>query len=340
MTNEIALMWILYSRFISGNKELGKRALDGLVVNLSPISSDVLGGNVTLYFHFPRKFSGLLVRNRTLSVIVYDNGKRFHTESVPLDDLEISVVLPCEIFDHPGLYKFKYRISNTEFAAFISQTLALKWGDILIESPTNHTALTRFGSIWIRHNRKCLPKKHRDEVNLYYLKGQNKILVIRKYVRKLSNAKQRIPLGSWIRMSYSCDLFNTQGSYLFEYKTGFVNLSLAKSHVLHVHWGHQTLSPHAKKIFPCTNSFTVSFAHPDCRQYARTNDAVLLHDKYSQKVIAQKAVEQGHTAVFFQCSLFTDYVDEYCFDYVTYSSLTRERVKIATVCLPTHPPGM
>jgi len=293
-----------------------------------------------LYFHFPRNFTGFS-SERTLSVLVYDNstGKRLHTENLLLDRAEISVVLPCEIFDHPGLYRFKYRVSNSEFAAFISQTLTLKWGKILIKTPTNHTALTRFGSIWIRHNRKCLPKKYRDEVNLYYFKGHKKILVTRKYVRKVSSGKQRTPVGSWIRMGFACDVFSTQGSYSFEYRTGFANLTLAESDAVHVHWGRQTLSPHANKIFPCANSFTISFDHPDC-QYARTNDAILLRDKYSDKIIAQKPVEQGHTVTFFQCSLFKDYVEEYCFDYVTYSSLTRGRVKVASLCLPTHPPGM
>lgn len=290
-----------------------------------------------MYFHFPRHYPGFS-SERTLSVLVYDNstGRRLHTETVLLDGPEISVVLPCEVFDHPGLYRFKYRISNSEFTAFISPTLTLKWGNIIIESPTNHTALTRLGSIWIRHSRKCLPKKHRDEVNLFYLKGQKKILVTRKYVRKLSNGKQRIPLGSWIRMSFSCDVFDIQGTYFFEYKTGFANLSLARSVALHVRWGRQTLSSHANKIFPCTNSFTISFQHPDCH-YARTNDAILLRDGYSEKVITRKAVEQGHTATFFPCSLFKDYVEEYCFDYVTYSSLTKGRVKVASLCLPTRP---
>lgn len=325
--------------FISGAKEFGKGALNGLAVDLSPVSSEVLGGNVTLYFHFPRSFSGFS-STRTLSVLVYDNGTgiKFHTETVALNGPEISLVLPCEIFDHPGTYRFKYRISNSEFAAFIPQALTLKWGKILIESPTNHTALTRFGSIWIRHNRKCLPKKYRDEVNLYYLNDHKKILVTRKYIRKLSNGKQRIPLGSWIRMSFACDVFDNHGIYNFEYQTGFVNLTLAKSSAVHVRWGRQTLSSHANRIFPCRTTFTILFDHPDC-QYARTRDAILVRERYSEKIIVQKTIEQGHTAVFFPCSLFNDFVEEYCFDYVSYSRITRSGVKVASLCLPTHPPG-
>ena len=312
-------------------------------MDLSPDSSEVLGGNVTLYFHFPRQFSGLSSQ-RMLSVIVYDNstGRRLHTERVSLKDAEITVVLPCEVFDHPGLYGFKYRVSHddlTEYAAFISQTLTLKWGKILINSPTNHTVLTRFG-IWIRHNRKCLPKTYRDKVILYYQTGYKKILVIRKYIRKLSNGKQRLPLGSWIRMGFACDVLNTQGNYYLEYHTGFVNLTLAKSDVTHVKWGRQTLSSHTDKILPCKNSFTITFTRPDCPHYSGSNNAILVREKYSDKIIKQKTIEQDHTVMFFPCTLFKDYIKEYCFDYVAYSSLTRSRVNVASMCLPTRPPGM
>ena len=323
---------------IADIKDFGKKPLKGLSVDLSPDSLDVLGGNVTLRFHFPSNFSGFST-SRTLSVLVYDNltGKRLHTENVLLERREISVILPCEIFDHPVVYRFKYRISGSRFEAFISQTLSLKWGEIRIESPSNHTALTRFGSIWIRHNRKCLPK-YRDEVNLYYIKGHQKIFVTRKYVRKLSNGKQRLPKGTWIRMAFRCDVFDTQGIYHFEYKTGFENLTLAKSEAVHVYWGQQTLSPPARTIFPCTNSFMISYEQPRCPN-VRTHDAIVMGDRFSEKPIAHKPVEQGHTVAFFQCSLFKDYVKEYCFHYVTKSSLTKKTVTVASLCLPSHPPG-
>ena len=303
------------------------------------MSLDVLGGNVTLNFHFPSNFSGFSSA-RTLSVLVFDNntGKRLHTENVLLVRREISVILPCEIFDHPVLYTFKYRISNSTFEAFISQTLPIQWGEIYIDSPTNHTALTRFGSIWIRHNRKCLPKTYRDEVNLYYIKGHEKIFLTRKYIRKLSNGKHRMPKRSWIRMGFTCDMFDTQGIYHFEYQTGFVNLTLAKSEAIHVYWGQHTLSSLVKTILPCKNTFAITFAQPHCK-FGRTQDAIMMGDRYSEKPIAHKPVEQGHTVAFFQCSLFKNYVDEYCFHYVTTSSLTKSTVTVASLCLPSHPPG-
>lgn len=256
---------------------------------------------------------------------------------VQLDRREISVILPCEIFDHPVVYRFKYRISDSRFEAFISQTLSLKWGEIQIESPSNHTALTRFGSIWIRHNRKCLPK-YRDEVNLYYIKGHERIFVTQKYVRKLPSGKQRRPKGQGIRMAFRCDVFDTQGIYQFEYKTGFENLTLATSDAIHVYWGQQSLYPPASTIFPCKNSFMISYEQPPC-PYARTHDAIVMGDRFSEKPIAQKAVEPGHTVAFFSCSLFKDYVKEYCFHYVSKSSLTKRTVTVASTCLPSHPPG-
>ncbi|XP_020619010.1 uncharacterized protein LOC110056806 isoform X2 [Orbicella faveolata] len=319
-------------------KDFGKKPLKGLVVDLSPASLDILGGNVTLYFHFPSNFSGFS-NSRTLSVLVYDDNivKRRHIENVVLDRREISVILPCEIFDHPVVYRFKYRISDSRFEAFISQTLTLKWGEIRLQTPTNHTALTRFGSLWIRHNRKCLPK-NRDELNLYYIKGHEKIFVTRKYIRKLSNGRQRKPEGSWIRMGFPCEVFDTQGIYRFEYQTGFENLTLAKSESIHVYWGQQTLSTPTSTIFPCTNSFVILYAQPRC-QNVRTHDAIVMGDRYSKKPTAQKPVENVYDAAFFPCSLFKDYVKEYCFHYVTKSSLTKSTVRVTSLCLPSHPPG-
>ena len=308
-------------------------------MDLSPASLDILSGNVTLYFHFPRNFSGFS-SSRTLSVLVYDDNtsKRRHIENVVLDRPEISVILPCEIFDHPVVYRFKYRVSDTRFEAFISQTLTLKWGEIRLQTPTNHTALTRFGSLWIRHNRKCLPK-YRDELNLYYIKGHERIFVTRKYIRKLSNGRQRKPEGSsWIKMGFRCELFDTQGIYRFEYQTGFENLTLAKSESIHVYSGQQTLSAPANTIFPCENSFMISYAQPRC-QNVRTQDAIVVGDRYSEKPVVQKPVENDHDVAFFQCTLFNNYVKEYCFHYITKSSLTKQTVRVASLCLPSHPPG-
>jgi len=331
----------LYYFFFTDFKDFGKKPLKGLVVDLSPASLDVLGGNVTLRFHFPSNFSGISSSRKRLSVLVYDNNtaKRRHIETVVLDSREISVILPCEIFDHPVVYRFKYRISESrlEYEAFISQTLTLKWGEIRLQTPTNHTALNRFGSLWIRHNRKCLPK-YRDEVNLYYIKDHEKIFVTRKYIRKLSNGRQRKPEGSWIRMGFRCEVFDTQGIYHFEYQTGFENLTLAKSESIHVYWSQQTLSTPTSTIFPCTNSFSISYVQQRC-QNVRTHDAIVMGDRYSEKPIAQKAVQNDHDVSFFPCTLFKDYVKEYCFHYVTKSSLTERTSIVTSLCLPSHPPG-
>lgn len=318
----------------------GKRPLKGLAVNLHPTSLDVLGGNVTLSFRFPSNFSGFS-GNRTLEVLVNEKviGKKLFKTTVPLDRREISVILPCEIFDHPVIYSFKYRISDSEYGGVISQTLTLRWGGIFIDSPANHTALTRFKSIKIRHNRKCLPKAYRDEINLYYIQsGSKPMFVTRKYIRKLSSGKQRIPKMPQIRMSFTCDFFDTQGKYFFEYRTGYKNVKLAKSEEVYVHWGEQTLSSPVSTIFPCTNSLAISFAQPSC-SFVRSQDAIVLAKKYSAKPIVQKVVQQGHDVTFFPCTLFKDYVEEYCFHYITKSRLTKRSVAVASLCLPSLPPG-
>ena len=326
--------------YFSDIKDFRKQPLKGLVVDLSPASLDILGGNVTLSFHFPSNFSGFS-SSKTLSVLVYDDdtAKRRHIEYVVLDRREISVILPCEIFDHPVVYKFKYRVSDSPFEAFISQTLTLTWGEIRLQTPTNHTALTRFNSLWIRHNRKCLPKS-RDKLNLYYIKGHEKILVTRKYIRKLSNGKQRKPdrEGSWIRMGFRCEVFDTQGLYYFEYQTAVENRTLAKSDSIQVYWAHQTLSTPTSTIFPCTNSLIILYAQPRCRN-VRSRHAIVMGDRYSKKPIKRNPVQNDHDVALFACSLFKDYVKEYCFHHLIKSSLTKRTVRVASLCLPTHPPG-
>ena len=314
-----------------------KKALRGLDVHLISTSSAVLSGNVNLSFHFPSNYTGFS-SSRTLSVVVYDNSTRgkLHTESVLLDRQTVLVSLPCGIFDHPGLYRFKYRIPNSEIEAFISQTLSLHWGDILLSTPTNHTALTRFGSLWIRHNRKCLPKTYRDKVDLYYIEGHQKKFVTRSYVRKLTKGKHRQGEGSWIRVVLPCEVFNVEGTYRFEYQTGFENLILAKSEDIHVYWGQSLYSP-AKKIFPCKHSLAVTFSTPECQG---PNDVITAYDKYSNNYIGQRPAKFGEDTVFFPCALFNEYVKEYCFRYVTDSSLTGSKVTAASLCLPSHPLGM
>ena len=326
--------------FILDDKEYTKGEVKILSVELAPDSMEVLGGNVTLYFYFDRNSSEFSTE-KTLSVFVYDNNtdKKLHTENVQFrtEDRNVPVVLPCTVFDHPGLYRFKYRISKSGYSAFISKTLTLKWGDIHIESPTNHTVLTRLEQIWIRHNRKCLPKKSRDAVRLFYIKDNNeRILVDKKYVRKLSSRKRESP-GSWVKMGFPCRVFDIQGIYVLEYWAVSANKTLSTSRALHVHWARPTLKPLASQIFPCTKSFSVSIEPLKC-PYVR-NDYVLLREKFSEPIISQRPVRQSDTAVFFPCSSFKDYVDEYCFDYMAYSTLIKDKAKVVSECVQTHAPG-
>lgn len=322
-------------------EEYTKGEVKGLSVELAPDSIEVLGGNVTLYFSFDRNFSEFLTE-RTISVSVYHGNteKKLHTENVQFrsEDRKVPVVLPCTVFDHPGLYRFKYRISNGKYAAFISKTLTLNWGDIRIESPTNHTALTRLDNIRILHNRQCWPRKSRDAVRLYYIKDYGeRIFVDKKYVRKLSNRKKE-PSGSWVRMVFPCRVFDTQGIYVLEYWAASANKTLSTSRALHVHWARPTLKPLASQIFPCKESFSVSIEPLKCQSVSR-NDYVVLRDKFTETMVSQRPVTQDYTAVFFPCSSFKNYVDEYCFDYMAYSTLTKDKARVASECVQTHAPG-
>lgn len=311
---------------------------DALITTKLSTISTVLSGEVNVSFGIPLHLvNNTSPRSLTLSVMDADLQKRLRTFRVAIIHQNLTVKLPCDLFDHAGKYSITYKVSEGGPAATLNETLNLKWGDIKIESPQNHTTLTRFGSIWIYHNRSCLPKsrRYRDKVNLYYLKGKHKILITHRIVRKVRNGKQRGPLQR-IRMGFSCDLFDIAQTYYFEYVSGYHNRSLSKSQPVNVRWSKHSLYTPTKTIFPCSNSFAISFTAPECH---KTTDIISVYEQNSGRYISQRPALPGHSVVFFPCTLFKEYVKAYCFRYLSKTPVQgKERIQ-ASHCVSTLGPG-
>ena len=309
-------------------------------VEFTAIDSTLAGDvNITFWLS-PQVINNKTQRKVIVNVFHYAYGDRKLVSTITgnLTTIPQVVVLPCTIFDQPGDYRFEYHVSDSRINGILNQTLSLKWSKIRIVAPLNHTALTKFGSIWIHHNRKCLPRKYRDKVFLYYKKGKERVNITSKVVRKLQNGRQKKDKELRTRMSFSCELFDTQGLYYFEYvsmlKNGPVVLSRSKN--IHVKWSMHSLVSTFQSILPCKDEFAVNFTAPECR---RSTDNVELYQQNSGKFIIEKPVLPGHNSVSFSCTLFDGYVKGYCFKYVTKAPFTKKKTVQATLCLPTVRPG-
>ena len=316
---------------------VGSASEHGTRIHISPIESP-LSGDVNITFWFPPGLSADgTERVVTVNVYYFAPAKR-RVASVATrlaNKTHLVVSIRCDYFDQQGRYQFGYRLSESGISGTINQTLFLRWSKLRIDSPRNHTALTKFGSIWIHHDRKCLPGKYRDKVYLYYTRGEERVTITSKVVRKLYNGRQK---EDGLRVRFSCELFDTQGNYFFEYVSGAQDgrAVLARSKTMQVTWSKHSLSTPIKSIIPCNNTFTVTFTAPECR---RTTDTVELYEQNSGKFIAEKLALPGHNTVFYPCTLFSDYVKGYCFKYVTKALFTKRKTIQATLCVPTLKPG-
>lgn len=300
--------------------------------------SSVLTGDVNVSFEMPLHLvNRSSPRSLTLTVMDADLHQRLRSFKVDIIQEKLTVRLPCDLFDHAGRYSINYKVSRGGPIAKLNQTLNLKWGDIKIESPLNHTTLTRFGSIWLYHDRLCLPKsrRYRDDVVLYYLRGKEKVVITHRIVRKVRNGKQKGPRQR-IRMGFSCDLFDIAQTYYFEYVSGYHNRSLSTSQPVAVRWSKHTLFTASKTIFPCSNSFMISFGAPECH---KTTDIIAVYEQSSGRYISQRPALPGHSAVFFTCTLFKEYIKAYCFRYISKGAVHGQEKIQASLCVSTLAPG-
>ncbi|XP_032223127.1 uncharacterized protein LOC5521888 isoform X2 [Nematostella vectensis] len=328
-----SLSSICYGEF----PDVAKAGKNSVFARVSTISS-VLSGDVNITFYIPKQLVNSTAPRKLVVHVLSDQWKeRLRTFKIPIISTELKLRVPCDTFDHAATYTFKYRVSNNGPTGLLNESMAISWGNTRIEAPRNHTTLTRFGSIWIYHDRVCLPRsrQYRDQVNLYFVHDKKRILITQRNVRKLRNGKQS---GSQnrIRLMFSCDLFDTQGVYYFEYVSGFSNKTLSTSSPVSVRWSkHELTTPH-KSILPCSGSFSISFAAPECH---KTTDTIKVYEQLSRKYITERPALPGQTAVFLPCTLFNDYIKGYCFRYTTISSLTGKETVQSSLCVSTLGPG-
>lgn len=298
----------------------------------------VLGGEVNLTFHFPSNFSTKPAVSIDLFGYVYDgtSNKLLYTGTSQFQGNDSSAVIvrfPCEIFDHPGSYHFKYRISDGPIVS-LDENMWLEWGKIQLNVPTNHTALTRFG-YWIQHKRRCLSKNYRDGINLYYISdSKGKVVLLNKTVKKL---RRNSKTTDQTRMTFKCNVLNVQGTYFIEYRSGYNNATLAESRNFYVHWGEHPLTSPQKTIHPCQNSLPLSFPRPEC---PRIGDTVQVYERGSQgPMITERHVLPGLASVFFPCRQFKKTFAGYCFHYVTKSHKMQISTTLSRLCIPSYKPG-
>jgi len=298
----------------------------------------VLSGDVNVSFEMPSHLvNNTSPRSLTITVMNDNTHQKLRTFTADILTRKFTITLPCDLFDHAGGYSIIYKVSKGGPTGKLNKTLNLKWGDIRIESPLNHTTLTRFGSIWIYHDRLCLPKsrRYRDKVVLYTMRGKEKVIITDRIVRKVRNGRQK-GHRQRIRMGFSCDLFDIAQTYYFEYVSGYNNRSLSTSKPVNVQWSKHTLYTPSKTISPCKNSFMISFVAPECH---KTTDIIAVYEQSSGRYISQRPALPGHSAVFFTCTLFKDYIKAYCFRYISKTAdQGKERIQ-ASMCISTLAPG-
>ena len=304
----------------------------------------VLGGDVNVTFHFPTNFSAGRASDATVYAFVYDGStskEPLHTGASQLhnDSQTATINFPCTVFDHPASYYFKYRVSSDGGQVVsINQSLTLDWGEIRLLVPTNHTALTRL-EFWVEHQRRCLSKRYRDSIGLYYLSDTEsgaKVTVYNKTFKRLKLSEKN---PGRTRMAFRCTALDARGTYVLEYRSGFENTTLARSGTFSVHWdeGFDLTSPQ-QTAQPCHESLPVSFPKPSCM---KMGDKVQVYEGSTGSLLQEKDVLPGTSSVFFACRHFksSHYVGKYCFHFVTTSQKTKRTETLSKLCIPTRSKG-
>ena len=114
-----------------------------------------LHDNVSLEFNFTTDEG---VEDKRLWLSVYE-GKReqaLYQKGMVISSSLLKVSVPCQVFSHPGAYKFKYQISGGAMQT-LKQVMHIKWDRIVLSAPQNHTVLNGFVPVVVYHDRSCLP---------------------------------------------------------------------------------------------------------------------------------------------------------------------------------------
>ena len=287
---------------------------------------------VKLTFRFGRSHKQENANGKVIRLKVF-NRKKFvtginKTLSVNETQLEIS----CEVFATPGRYFIEYFIQGLTktFILLTARPIIVRRERAAIDVQKNHTAFDGPLSAWLnsKHGR-CKP--FRGKLKLYWIKNSKEhILVTKKRIDK-DNFENRT------RVNFRCNLFDTAGTFYFVYISDYNNRTIGRSQNMSVSWGKYEITAQSKNIFPCSSSFVIKFSSPYCD---RTEDKIEMRSRAYNNLINSQTAFHGFRSAFFKCEVFKQHIREYCFSYVTKSSMSKKRKIQTTLCVPTKKTGM
>ena len=288
--------------------------------------------SVKLTFRFGRSNK----RDAQIILLKIFNRKAFVTAiNKTLSVNETQLDIPCDVFGRPGRYVIEYFIQGLTktFILLTTRPIIVRRERVEIDVPKNHTAFDGAVSAWLSSttstHRRCKPLK--GKLKLYWIKNSKEhILATTKIVNK-DKIEERT------RVNFRCKLFDTTGIFYFAFYSDYSNRTIGKSQNMSVSWGNYEITTQSKHIFPCSNTFVIKSSSPHCDP---TKDKIEMRSTASKEVLDSQVAFHGFRSVIFFCDSFERHIREYCFDYVTNSSLTKKGTIQATLCIPSKKTGM
>lgn len=321
--------------FISGCNANKRNARKSVRITYTPKRLRSFETPVKLTFRFARS-QRQRQTNATVQVITLKvfNRKNFVTAiNKTLSANKTQLDISCEVFATPGRYFIEYFIQGLTktFILLTARPIIVRSERVQIEVQKNHTAFDGSVSAWLKgKNGRCKP--FRGRLKLYWIKNSKEqhVLVTTKKINKGI-------LENRTRVHFRCNVFDTAGTFYFLYISDYNNRTIARSQNMSVSWGKYEITAQSKNIFPCSNSFVIKFSSPYCD---RTEDIIEMKSKAYNNFIGSQVAYHGFRSVFFSCSTFKNYIREYCFYYITKSSLSKERKIQTKLCVPSKKTGM
>lgn len=321
--------------FISGCNANKRNARKSVRITYTPKRLRSFETPVKLTFRFARS-QRQRQNNATVQVITLKvfNRKNFVTAiNKTLSANKTQLDISCEVFATPGRYFIEYFIQGLTktFILLTARPIIVRSERVQIEVQKNHTAFDGSVSAWLKgKNGRCKP--FRGRLKLYWIKNSKEqhVLVTTKKINKGI-------LENRTRVHFRCNVFDTAGTFYFLYISDYNNRTIARSQNMSVSWGKYEITAQSKNIFPCSNSFVIKFSSPYCD---RTEDIIEMKSKAYNNFIGSQVAYHGFRSVFFSCSTFKNYIREYCFYYITKSSLSKERKIQTKLCVPSKKTGM
>lgn len=213
-------------------------------------------------------------------------------------------------------------------------SLEVKWPNIKLEIPTNHTAQTSPIELIITSEAKCDPLFHKETfyLDLEYLgMGQEEELFSLNRMPRVIHTVVFNNLSAPVaKVNFHCQLFDQAGLYQVVLKTNRNNGSvISRSNIMFTSWSTAyTLIIPAETIFPCSSVFPVQYTYPRCPSSGDKIRIFMLQRKVLgsfaapvyRKYISERNVDMDVTSINYNCSQFNSTSTGYCFTYVSVSS--------------------